>query len=168
MILHLLVRQSPQGEEMAEASRVGLAGAGEFILLVLGSSVSLVLQSRVGGKEDLPPGTSLRQGPSPGRHSGGGGWCHGEDGAENNSHLFLASRRYSVNPTRAVTVAPRATRSQKDAAPSSTAFKWLQGKREEAGERGAETRPYKHQAPQQPGVLPPQSREVGVSLGDGW
>lgn len=44
---------------------------------------------------------------------------------ENDSQLFLASTRYSVNPTRAVTAVPRATRSQKDAAPSSTAFKWL-------------------------------------------
>lgn len=108
-----------------------------------------------GEKEDFPPGTSLRQGPSPGRCLGGGGWCHGEDGVESDSHLFLASTRYSMNPTRAVTVAPRATRSQKDAAPSSTAFKWLQGKREEASERGAQGRLYKHQAPWQPGVLPP-------------
>lgn len=112
------------GEEAAEAGRVRLAGAGGSILLVLGSPVSLVLQSRLGGKEDFPPGTSLRQGPSPGRHSGRGGWCHREDGVESDSHLFLASTRYSVNPTRAVTVAPRATRSQKDAAPSSTAFRW--------------------------------------------
>lgn len=91
-----------------------------------------------GEKEDFPPGTRLRQSPSPGSHWGRGGWCHGEDGAESRSHLFLASTRYSVNPTRAVTAVPSATRSQKDAAPSSMAFKWLQGKREEAGERGAQ------------------------------
>lgn len=72
---------------------------------------------------------------------------------ETDSQLFLASTRYSVNPTRAVTAVPRATRSQKDAAPSSTAFKWLQGKREEASERGAEL--YEHKAPQQPQALLP-------------
>lgn len=109
------------------------AGAGGSILLVLGSPVSLVLQSRLREK-DFPRGTRLSQGPSLGHHWGRGGWCHGEDGAESDSHLFLASTRYSVNPTSAVTAVPRATRSQKDAAPSSTAFKWLQGKREEGSE----------------------------------
>lgn len=64
----------------------------------------------------------------------GGGWC---GGAESSSHLFLASARYSVKPTRAVTAAPRATRSQKEAAPSSVAFRWLQRKREKGSEGGA-------------------------------
>lgn len=96
------------------------------ILLVLGTLASLVLQLRL-GEEDLPPGP-------PGASLRTRSWWHREDGAENSSHLFLASTRYSVNPTRAVTAAPRATRSQKDAAPSSTAFRWLQGNRGEMGE----------------------------------
>lgn len=51
------------GEDAAEASRVRLAGAGGSILLVLGSLVSLVLQSRLGGKGGFPTRDQLEAGP---------------------------------------------------------------------------------------------------------
>lgn len=127
-----VARQSPWLSCLAPAPRLGrghedgrvrVAGAGGSILLVLGALVSLVLQSRLGEKEHFLPGTSLRQGPS-GAVLGMGRLVSQQDWLQGASHLFLPSTRYSVNPTSAVTAAPSATRSQKDVAPSSTAFKW--------------------------------------------
>jgi len=45
--------QEPRGRG---GRRARPAGAGGSVLLVLGSLVALVLQSRLGGKEDFPPG----------------------------------------------------------------------------------------------------------------
>lgn len=126
VILQLLVRQSPPSRAACPVATEARRPQGEagrcqrLILLVLGGLASLLLQSRLRAKEDFLPGASLRQDPS----LGTGSWCHRRDGVESGSHLFLASSRYRVNPTSAVTAAPRATRSQKDATPSSTAFRW--------------------------------------------
>lgn len=129
-ILQLLVRQSPPGRAaclVAMGARRQQAEAGRcqgLILLVLGGPASLVLQSRLGGKGGFPTRGQLEAGPLTGASLGTGSWCHGGDGVESGSHLFLASSRYRVKPTSAVTAAPSATRSQKDATPSSTAFRW--------------------------------------------
>lgn len=55
--------RSHTGKDTTEASRVRLAGAGGSILLVLESLVSLVLQSRLGGKGGFPTRDRLEAGP---------------------------------------------------------------------------------------------------------
>lgn len=99
---------------------------------------------QAGGEGGFPTRGQLEAGPLTGASLGTGSRCHGGDGVESSSHLFLASSRYRVNPTSAVTAAPSATRSQKDATPSSTAFRWLQGNTGEAGECGCPSAPTPH------------------------
>lgn len=60
------------GEEAAETGRVRLAGAGGSILLVLGSPVLLVLQSRLGGKGGFPTRDQVEAEPLTGESLGMG------------------------------------------------------------------------------------------------